>query len=63
MKKDKQKNPETLNKDEIIEEKVEQNTMEDYFTKYYNAYKNDYISQYYQAYKDLKAKETPDTKE
>jgi protein associated with RNAse G/E len=27
----------------------------EYFEKYYKAYKNDYISQYYKAYKDLKA--------
>ncbi len=30
----------------------------EYFDKYYKAYKNDYISQYYKAYKALKAKQT-----
>lgn len=63
MKKDKQKTPKTVEKDVLPEIKEENNTMADYFTKYYNAYKNDYISQYYKAYKDLKAKQMSETKE
>lgn len=39
----------------------EKGTIEDYFAKYYRAYKNDYISQYYKAYKDLKAKQPIET--
>lgn len=35
---------------------VEENVERDYFTEYYNIYKNDYITQYLEAYKNLKIK-------
>ncbi|HHU43688.1 MAG: hypothetical protein QM214_05615 [Bacillota bacterium] len=53
MKKSKKHKENTVKKEEpqVVRQEV------DYFTKYYNAYKNDYISQYYKAYKEFKAKQ------